>query len=247
MKVKLLAISSLFMAATIGAAPINITQDMGYKAVGGALVSLAEDGNVDFGSNNYTEFDLKAFYFDNVTSELSLVSGFNVFSRHTDGVILGDIFIDVKGTSSQWDYAVVFNRGTDRFVDNSYAIIDISGGFTDIGLLDRYDGQPITDRNDHSQALPYAVDLSSITFDKSFSWYTLSSGTAFQNGALRDSSIYKMSGIDLSGIIGSNDAFSVHLTQSCGNDIITGSVPEPAILTLLGMGIVGLAFYRRRK
>ena len=33
MKVKLLAISSLFMAATIGAAPINITQDMGYKAV----------------------------------------------------------------------------------------------------------------------------------------------------------------------------------------------------------------------
>jgi len=241
MKVKLLAISGLLMAATIGAAPINITQNLGYNSVGGQLVSMPEDGNVDFGSNNYREFDLKAFYYEKYTSELSMVSGFNVFSTHKDAVTLGDIFIDINGTSSKWDYAVVFNRDKGyKFADNSYAIIDISGGFTDIGLLAKYDVIPVEprDNNDHSQALPYAVDLSSISFngfDKSFSYDTLSSGDT-----------YEMSNIDLSGVVGSN-GFTVHLTQSCGNDILTGNVPEPAILSLLGLGFVSLAFYRRRK
>jgi len=249
MKKSLLAVSGLVLAATIGATPINITQNLGYKTVGGQLISMAEDGNVDFGSNNYPEFDLKAFYYDKATSELSMVSGFNVFSSHQDKVTLGDIFIDIKGTSSEWDYAVVFNRGEKTFNDNSYAIINISDGFTDIGLLDRYDGQPVTDRdrNDHSQALPFAVNLNDIEFNKSFTYDTLSSGTIELNGAVRENSVYNMSGIDLSSIIGANDVFSVHLTQSCGNDIMTGNVPEPAILSLLGIGFFGLAFHRRRK
>jgi len=237
MKKSLLAVSGLVLAATIGATPINITQNVGYKTVGGSLVSMVEDGNVDFGSNNYQEFDLEAFYYDKATSELSMISGFNVFSSHSENVTLGDIFIDIKGTSSEWDYAVVFNRGAKKFIDNSYAIVNISGGFTDIGLLNRYDGQPvtdITDINDHSQALPFAVNVSDITYDKSFT-YTPSGSS------------YIMSGIDLSDIISSGTSFSVHLTESCGNDLMTGNVPEPAILSLLGIGFVGLAFYRRRK
>jgi hypothetical protein len=47
------------------------------------------------------------------------------------------------------------------------------------------------------------------------------------------------------------DKIGYHWTQDCGNDVVEGgqpgiSLPEPGILFLLGLGIAGLAVYRRR-
>jgi hypothetical protein len=36
-------------------------------------------------------------------------------------------------------------------------------------------------------------------------------------------------------------------SATCGNDVITGATPEPAALTLIGGGLLGLGFLQRRK
>lgn len=54
--------------------------------------------------------------------------------------------------------------------------------------------------------------------------------------------------IDLDDIAGlnTNNASFLWGTATCGNDVITGTVPVPPTLLLLGSGLLGLGFMRRR-
>jgi hypothetical protein len=68
-------------------------------------------------------------------------------------------------------------------------------------------------------------------------------------GGLLGDSHYALTGIDLGFIAGKE--FTAHITEGCGNDNLMGSgtapVPEPATLILMGMGLIGLAGFSRRK
>lgn len=241
MKKLLIAVSCLAIVTVASAAPVDITVNMGYNRDYN-YVSMAENGNVDFGSNNEQEFDLESFSYNKLTGELSMQSGFDIESEHLDyydGAFhhntLGDIFIDVGG-SEGFEYAVKFNRDIDTELDDfNYSIIDLTVGYTDLGLLDEYDGVPV----DHSEAMPFAVDT--------YNGAVLGNGTfLYDDFADEEGAHYVMSGINIGDVVDGR-SFSVRQTIRCGNDIMVGSVPEPTIISLLGFSFLGLAFYRRRK
>ncbi len=54
--------------------------------------------------------------------------------------------------------------------------------------------------------------------------------------------------IPLAGLTGWNGAYTLHWTQTCGNDAISvQAAPEPASLGLLALGCLGLATLRKRR
>lgn len=234
-----LMVSAAF-AASVSASPVDITVGDGLldKMTGPGYLPGMEDQNLNFSSTWGDEWDLEAFYFDYGTAKLSMVSGFNVDATHPEGVLLGDIFIKTAGYDS-WKYAITFNRdyGADVFTNYNYTIVDLAVA-QDVSISKGI----MPDRK--SGAQPYAL--------KSYTGGIVDQGTFIYksyddyNGLL-GSEHFLMSGIDLKKIYKSGQYYAFHQTMSCGNDVLHGNVPEPAMLSLLGLGMMGLAFFRKRK
>jgi hypothetical protein len=83
---------------------------------------------------------------------------------------------------------------------------------------------------------------------------SLLSGVAVSQTTLGASTPYYMIEVDLGTVNGSGQYNNLSLlfgTGTCANDVITGqingsTVPEPASLLFLGLGLVGLATFRKR-
>lgn len=151
----------------------------------------------------------------------------------------GDLALSFNGSDgspSSYEYGIDFGWLTKGWSGDNVDAGDDSTGIDGAGLYsvtawsnDVYGGHHVSD--------PFAIDDGA--FDRAIT------STSGQVG----DSYYRTATFDLTGLVASNPfELDAHWTMSCGNDAIDGhaSVPEPESIALLGLGLLGLGFARRR-
>ncbi len=234
---KFMALITAIATLAVGnilAAPINITvYDELPPKFEGVGVGF-EDEEIDAGYFEQRQ-DLEALFWDG--SSLSLVGGFDFAEGFTynqfggadaihNHIVSGDVFIDL-GRDNSYDLAIDFD-----LTNLTYTIYQIS----DDNVVDVFPGWK------HDFANPFEVS----------GCVEIGTGTIIYNQY--DTDVYGLLGGYHNEVIFKDLAdhsitgnFGVHYTISCGNDVLVGSVPEPAILTLLGLGFFGMAFFKRKR
>ena len=176
--------------------------------------------------------------------------------------------VGTKGTtgySTTFEYAIDFGFLTKNYAGDTFIDADNDGDGIDVAGL-----YSVTAWNNdihfnsatktHKNSTPYAMDEGSLISGVNFSQDAAGCETIVgeadesKSGTWDNKSCYRVVSFDISNLGLADDVqFDAHWTMSCGNDAIDGggvvtttSVPEPASIALLGLGMVGLAAMRKR-
>ncbi len=237
------AILALSIAQSVQATPTNISDDY----IGG------DDHGWGDVIGNTAYFDTHSMDVELVGNILSVSINSNFAGRGDDGLFssltsgngigYGDLFLsnawnpygsapymdDNSANGTDWSLAFSLD---DRWTDGGTgSLYSLTGDNSDILLSEDFltagtfrNGQEI------------AVDTTGKTALNSANWDITAGSINF---------LIDLTGTALEG----SDTIALHWGMTCGNDTIEGeySVPEPAMLGLLALGLIGIGFSQRKK
>lgn len=249
------------MMLNVSAAPVTI-QDSYYGATGTG--DIVGDSRFEVDSMDVDRIGNTLY----VTINTNFVNNQGVFTSSTmgasqgagQGIGLGDLFLTADGwnpfgnaanhyetddasNGTNWTYGFSLDNrwnSTDMSLNNGnlYALTSDDNDVNSFLSNDFLSTAPSTFRAGQE----VAVDTSSAAVID-----TLNTGTWMINkGANSLSFIFDVTGTDLA----TSDNIALHWGMTCGNDVIEGSaasVPAPFTLMMLGVGLIGLAGYKKQK
>lgn len=235
----------LTMAQATHATPTNIIDayiggdDHGYGDVIGTLA----------------KFDVHSMDVELIGNMLSVSINTNFAGRGDDGLFSGSTFsgngigygdLFLSNSWNPYGAAPYLSDDASNGTDWSYAF-SLDDRYTDGGT-----GSLYSLLGDDSDVLLSEDFLSGSTFRNGQEIAVDTTGkTAVESGIDWDVSATSINFlIDLTGTsLAGSSTIALHWGMTCGNDVIEGqySVPEPGILALLALGLVGVGFSKRNK
>ena len=250
------------IALIVGTPVAFATPQLDMWDAGGWTRFASDDGMAEGPGGGGQDFDAEYMFYmyDGTVLSLGLQTGFDIEDNEViyGGVggksyYGGDLFLSFDGDAStdgsnvtSWEYVVDFGLYTEDFVAGHKVDADVNG--VDDNAGDGLDGEGVYEVSawnthiiaGHEVSNPFAMD-----------------GGTMQSGLLSNAAGYDdthdtyyrtvsftLSDLELGYGFHHLDA---HWTMSCGNDNMNGSLPEPPVLTLLSLGLIGLIFRRVRR
>lgn len=255
----ILLVVSLFLTTVNSHATIygnNITKNDGIgSVVGGALT---EDNEAEPGMVQSQAWDLEGFFLQG--KQLSIIGGYNFYTGQ-ENMKSGDIFIDLNGdavhapnTIPGYNYNPGYKTLSNGLFKYDY-VLDvnwIAGTFDVVKLSNTSilkDSEYGATYNTPSNPWMY-VSGGLVVNSSSFNTYNKTSQSNTGMLGWNGNNKHFVATFDITPVNLDNGAL-FHNTMECGNDNLIGEVdaiptPEPTTFALLGFGLLGLLFLKKR-